>query len=109
LGGDAIDEIPHFNGTIQKGNVPLKDRGTVGLGKNRFGKIPAYLSFVHIEGGYELNIAGSIAAEVLCDQTGNVSFWVLIIVTSLHKGAGAVSHANNGSSNLLHIRTSPPQ
>ncbi len=34
LRGYAVDQISHLNGTIQKGNLLLKDRGTVWFGKD---------------------------------------------------------------------------
>src|SRR5262249_10564337 len=68
------------------------------------GQVTADLLGVHVERGDHLDVADVVRAEPDMHEAGNAGtvVGVLVILQSLHQGAGAVAHSNNGDAHLTH-------
>ena len=77
--------------------------GVVGVRPHRLAQILAYLAFYHVKRGRKFDVADMIATQIDVHEARYfiVIVGVAIVMNTLDKGVGAVTHADNGNSNLF--------
>ena len=99
----AVQGRPALHG--HAGRRDLRDLDGVVLARvDGLGEVGADLLGVHVERGDNLHVADVVRAEPDMHEAGNAGavVGVLVILQSLHQGAGAVAHPNNGDAHLTH-------
>jgi hypothetical protein len=103
VGGDAIQNRTHLYSNAVWRKIGLKDRRTLRLGKDRLLKRLADLPPIDIKGRNSANVLKAVAADGFMHQAGSFSGSVgAVVLDSLQKRAGAITHTRNGKMNGLH-------
>ena len=99
---DAVELGTRLDDDVRNRQRALEDPGAVRLGEDRLLERPADLAPVDVEGGDELDVARSVAADGLAhDAVERRVAAVAVIFHALHERAGAIADAGDGDLDLL--------
>ena len=70
--GNAVEPASHGHDGTGRLHVLLEDRRAIRLGENRLGDVAPDLAAVDVPGGGDMDVGGSIAADLGVEQTGEI-------------------------------------
>jgi hypothetical protein len=103
--GIAVQNATHFHNGTGKLDLLTENLRTIRRRENGSANVQPNLAPIDIEGGYDLNVARAIAADLPVHQAdaSAVGGGAVIEIDSLDKRAGAVSNPDDGDSYFSHF------